>query len=102
MGRLRAKLDAQQPNATRNATRNGETEERLLRVASPKGVARNAPLERNAQPRPVTALLALVERVAGHYKTSPAELVEMKRLALRDQDSAWRCFESTAAMEGIA
>ena len=42
-------------------------------------------------------LLALVERVAAHYRTPPDEVAEMKRLALADPRAAWECFAADLA-----
>lgn len=51
--------------------------------------------------RQTERLLALVDRVAVHYKATDEELAEIRRIALEDPDRAWASFPLTAKAEGI-
>jgi hypothetical protein len=47
------------------------------------------------------ALIALVKRVAVHYKTPAMEVELMLQIALADPVAAWTSFSLTAVVEGI-
>jgi hypothetical protein len=57
--------------------------------------------EQDTGARSRAELVALVERVARAYRTPPAEVEEMKRLALADPAAAWSAFLATARTEVI-
>lgn len=102
MGRLREIVAAQQANATTqqdSATSGGE--EHVLRVASPRVVARNTAPGDWVLPFLFPDYMDALERVAVHYKTPPDEVALMKRIAATDPDAARDCFQAIAREEGL-
>lgn len=49
-----------------------------------------------------SALMALIERVAAHYRCGPEDLAAMKATARTNPAEAWRTYKATAETEGIA
>lgn len=47
------------------------------------------------------ALMALIERVAAHYKAGPDELAELRDMARANPSEAWRSYRATAEREGL-
>ena len=94
MGRLKALLSQpRQTDATRDATTRQEGLGHLSHVAPLR--------ECDTRQRGDADLMALVDRVASHYRTPPGEVAEMKRIALADRAAAWDTFTATVAGEGI-
>jgi hypothetical protein len=104
VGRLRALVDAQQINATaqqRCATSPENELSVLLRVASPKVVARNTGPGDWVRSFLIPDYMDALERVAVHYQTPPDEVALMKRMAAADPEAARDCFQSVARIEGL-
>lgn len=102
MGRLREIVAAQQGNATTqqgNAT--SGSEEHVLRVASPRVVARNTGPGDWVLAFLIPDYIEALERVAAHYQTPRDELALMKRMAATDPDAARDCFLAVALAEGL-